>query len=156
MDLSHRIHSFLIMLCLSVVTVYAQQDNVSGRVIDNETKEAMVRATLQLYRLGRVQNGKQDTTFVKGSFTDEEGHFTITGVSAGQYLLKFTFLGYKEQKRDITKARGRQLQLGDITMEADAIQHHPLLCGRGLDRLRHAGEDQHQRKGSEEVQDGRT
>ena len=122
MDLSHRIHSFLIMLCLSVVTVYAQQDNVSGRVIDNETKEAMVRATLQLYRLGRVQNGKQDTTFVKGSFTDEEGHFTITGVSAGQYLLKFTFLGYKEQKRDITKARGRQLQLGDITMEADAIQ----------------------------------
>ena len=122
MDLSHRLHSLLIMLCLSVMTSYAQQDNVSGRVIDNDTKEAMVRATLQLYRLGRVQNGKQDTTFVKGSFTDEEGHFTITGVSAGQYLMKFTFLGYKEQKRDITKVRGRQLQLGDITMEADAIQ----------------------------------
>ena len=110
------------MLCLSVMTSYAQQDNVSGRVIDQENREAMVRATLQLYQLKRAQNGKQDTTFVKGSYTDEQGRFNLTGVSAGQYLLKFTFLGYKEQKKDITKTRGRQLQLGDITMEADAIQ----------------------------------
>ena len=122
MDLSHRLHSLLIMLCLSVMTSYAQQDNVSGRVIDQENREAMVRATLQLYQLKRAQNGKQDTTFVKGSYTDEQGRFNLTGVSAGQYLLKFTFLGYKEQKKDITKTRGRQLQLGDITMEADAIQ----------------------------------
>ena len=122
MELTHRLHSFLIMLCLSVVVSYAQQDIVSGRVIDQENREAMVRATLQLYRLGPVQNGKQDTTFVKGSYTDENGRFNITSVSAGQYLLKFSFLGYKELKRDITKTRGQQLRLGDITMEADAIQ----------------------------------
>ena len=64
MELSHRLHSLIIMLSLSVMTSYAQQDNVSGRVIDKETKEAMVRATVQLYRLGREQNGKQDISAV--------------------------------------------------------------------------------------------
>ena len=117
MELTHRLHSFLIMLCLSMVVSYAQQDNVSGRVIDQENREAMVRATVQLYRL----NGK-DTTFVTGVFSNANGNFSINSVRNGSYLLKATYLGYKDIRRNVTKAAGRSLALGTLKMQQNAVE----------------------------------
>ena len=110
------------MLVMRAGIVSAQQESVTGRVVDKENNTAMARTTLQLYRLGTARNGKRDTTFVKGVYSDADGRFNLTQVRAGQYFLKITFLGYKEQKRNLTKTDGRQLALGDIYMEPDAVQ----------------------------------
>ncbi len=94
-----------------------QQETVSGHLVDGENGEALVRATVQLYRL----NGK-DTTFVTGVFSNTTGNFSINNVRNGNYLLKATYLGYKELKRNITKVTGRTLTLGTIKMEQNAVE----------------------------------
>ena len=122
MNFKSRITLLLLMLALRAFTVYAQQESITGRVVDKENRSAMARTTLQLYRLGTVRNGKRDTTFVKGVYTDNNGRFNLTEVRAGSYFLKITFLGYKEQRRNVTKVNGQHLALGDIMMETDAVQ----------------------------------
>ena len=94
-----------------------QQETVSGHLVDGENGEALVRATVQLYRL----NGK-DTTFVTGVFSNTTGNFSINNVRNGNYLLKATYLGYNELKRNITKVTGRTLTLGTIKMEQNAVE----------------------------------
>lgn len=94
-----------------------QQDGVSGRVVDAENGEALVRATIQLYRLG----GK-DTTFVTGVFSNASGNFSINSVKNGRYLLKATYLGFKDIRRTVTKTAGKTLALGTIRMEQNAVE----------------------------------
>lgn len=112
----------IVMLVMRALSVSAQQESVTGRVIDKDSRNAMELTTLQLYRLSSGRNGRQDTTFVSGVYTDKDGRFDFTQVKGGSYLLKVSFLGYKEQKRTLTKTRGQQLRLGDIMLEPDAIQ----------------------------------
>ena len=94
-----------------------QQDGVSGRVVDAENGEALVRATIQLYRLG----GK-DTSFVTGVFSNASGNFSINSVKNGRYLLKATYLGFKDVRRTVTKTAGKTLALGTIRMEQNAVE----------------------------------
>ena len=112
---------FLAILLLATLQASAQQEDITGRVVDKESNEALERATLQLYQLSRVRNGKRDTTFVKGVYTDNNGQFNISGVSACTYLLKASYLGYKDLKREVTKNRGQQLALGNLKLEPDGI-----------------------------------
>ena len=102
------------LLCLPLS---AQQESLSGRVVDAENGEALVRATIQLYRLRQ-----KDTTFVTGVFSDANGRFSISGVVSGNYLLKATYLGFKELKRNVTKTAGKALALGTIKMEQNAVE----------------------------------
>ena len=108
----------LLFLSLCVLPISAQQsDRVSGRVVDADNGEALVRATIQLYRVN-----KKDTTFVTGVFSDANGNFSINSVSNGSYMLKATYLGYKELRRSLTKVSGRQLALGTVKMEQNAVE----------------------------------
>ena len=106
----------VIFMLLTTTKVAAQQGSLSGRVIDSETREAMVRTTLQLYRIGQ-----KDITFVKGVFSDANGRFNISNINAGSYLLKLSYLGYKTMSKSVNVAR-RAISMGDISMESDAVQ----------------------------------
>ena len=81
----------LLALLLSVLPVAAQQRSVSGRIIDGESREALIRATIQLYK-----TGKKDTTFVSGTYSDQQGRFSLNNVKTGTYLLRISYLGYKQ------------------------------------------------------------
>ncbi|MBQ5463728.1 MAG: carboxypeptidase-like regulatory domain-containing protein, partial [Fibrobacter sp.] len=80
-----------------------------------EEGKALVRATLQLYRLG-----KKDTTFVGGTYSDERGAFVFNSVRSGRYLLKATFLGYKPLMHNVNVSN-QTTALGNLVMEADAV-----------------------------------
>ena len=116
-------------LMLAALESSAQEGSLTGRVIDAESREALVRTTLQLYRLGQ-----KDTTFVKGVFSGANGRFSITGVSSGSYLLRISFLGYKTQNKPLTVGR-RQLSLGDIKMESDAVQLQEALVTANVPKM---------------------
>ena len=125
--------SFLRYLCLMIVLllagglpVLAQQNNqnnneaVSGRIIDNATAEPLLNTTLQLYEITTRRNRK-DTTFVKGVYSDQNGHFGFSSVNSGTYLLKLTFLGYQQRLVPFEK-KSRNMSLGTIAMFPDIVQ----------------------------------
>ena len=112
-----KILTLLLALSCFVPMAAQQQDGVSGRVVDAENGEALVRATIQLYRLG----GK-DTSFVTGVFSNASGNFSINSVKNGRYLLKATYLGFKDVRRTVTKTAGKTLALGTIRMEQNAVE----------------------------------
>ena len=113
----------LMTLFMGILSVIAQNTNsVSGRVIDKQSKEAMEKSTLQLYQVTTARNGVKDTTFIGGTFSNDMGYFTFNSVKKGNYLLKVSYLGYQELYQSLTKASGVPLSLGDIALEADAIQ----------------------------------
>ncbi len=102
-------------LCLWLVcsaSAYAQQ-GIKGRILDKQSKEGIMQATLQLLRT--------DSTFVKGVLSDEEGKFTMPVDSAGTYILKITSVGYTTIAKRLTVAEGKEADLGDVAMSGDAI-----------------------------------
>ena len=114
--------TILITFFLSILTAAAQRDGMSGRVIDKDDNSPMAKSTIQLYRLTQKTGGKLDTVFVSGVLSDDNGRFAFNNVSAGQYLVKVTFLGYKHYYRAVNKERGRDLAIGTIAMEASSVQ----------------------------------
>ena len=111
----------LLIALLGTLSVAAQNDAVTGRVVDGESSAPLARATLQLFRTS-VKKGRSDTTFVSGTLSDGSGRFALSPVAAGSYLLKVSFLGYKELWRPVAKQRSKVQNLGDINLEADAVQ----------------------------------
>ena len=61
--------------------------SVTARVIDGSTTEYMPQVTIQLLSLA-------DSSFIYGTVTDNEGWFTIKKVPEGEYLLRYSFMGY--------------------------------------------------------------
>jgi len=59
---------------------------ISGRVIDNSTKEPLPFATVTV---------NLDEKMVSGTVTDENGRFTIEGIDEGEYMVNCTFVGYQ-------------------------------------------------------------
>ncbi len=114
--------TILIAFFLSILTAAAQRDGLSGRVIDKEDNSPMAKSTIQLYRLTQKAGGKLDTIFVSGVLSDDNGRFMFNNVSAGQYLVKVTFLGYKHYYQALNKERGRDVAIGTIAMEASSVQ----------------------------------
>ena len=89
-----------LLCCIAVLRLSAQTPSLTGRVTDSETNEALTRATVQLYRLGR------DTTFVAGTYSDAQGAFQFNTNRTGQYLLRISFLGYKSTEQRVALTAG--------------------------------------------------
>lgn len=102
---------FSLLLC-SVVTVMAQR-HITGTVIDKDTEDGVMQATVSLL--------KSDSTFVKGVISDVEGKFSVTAPSNGTYLLKISSVAYKTLVRRVTVADGKNVVLGDVPLSPDAI-----------------------------------
>ena len=90
---------------------------VKGSIIDEQNQEGLLKATLQLYRIER-----KDTIFVAGTFSDSQGAFSFSNIMVGNYLLKASYLGYKELKKTFTKQNRQPLNLGRLLMEANAVE----------------------------------
>lgn len=106
-----------VVLLFSTVTSFAQNKNitVSGTIIESETKEAAIQATVQLLSL-------PDSTYVTGAATLAGGKFTLPKVSAGKYVLKVSYIGFLTKLLPLQLASNKtNNDLGTITLESDAI-----------------------------------
>ena len=102
-------------LAIAGVSVLAQgKYNVKGTIIDKETSEAVVGATIQLLSL-------PDSSFVTGSIADADGSFTFTNLSKKKYTLKMTSVGYLLHYIDINiDGKKKDTDLGYLTLVSDA------------------------------------
>ncbi|MCW3464230.1 TonB-dependent receptor domain-containing protein [Chitinophaga nivalis] len=83
-------HFFCLLLgFLSWQFAHAQQNSVtvSGTLKDARQKTALPFVNVTLCKV-------QDSAFLTGTITNETGHFTISAISSGQYLVKCSYMGY--------------------------------------------------------------
>ncbi|MCB0705233.1 MAG: carboxypeptidase-like regulatory domain-containing protein, partial [Saprospiraceae bacterium] len=93
---------------LSVLAIGFSQGSVSGSIVDDESDEALIGASL----------------FIKGanigSVTDIDGSFRVANIPTGEHTLVISYTGYATQEIPVTIAKGN-VDLGVIRMGFDAI-----------------------------------
>ncbi|PWN67150.1 TonB-dependent receptor [Chryseobacterium oncorhynchi] len=77
----------------SIVTAQITSVTVSGRVTTKD-KTVLPYANIILKK-------EKDTAFIAGTFTNEEGRFSITGIKPDHYLLETSMAGYDLQKQPV-------------------------------------------------------
>lgn len=104
-------------LLAGALVSFAQNKNitVSGSVIETDTKEAAIQATVQLLSL-------PDSTYVTGAATLAGGKFTLPKVAAGKYVLKISYIGFHTKHIPLQlSANKTNNDLGIIALESDAV-----------------------------------
>lgn len=105
---------FAICLMLSAsMAASAQGIKITGTLVDRDTKEGVMLATVQML--------KPDSTYVSGVLSDEKGNFSIEASATGSYILKFTSVGYTPLTKTVKVDGKKDIALGKITFNADAI-----------------------------------
>lgn len=112
----------LALLLTASASAQSQPDStevgtIMGRVLDAETGEPLVGATVWLVGT-RI-----------GAATDLEGRYEISVVPAGQYAVRASYTGYEPVEVDVTAASGETLRL-DLSLDAGVWE----LCGLCAER----------------------
>ena len=100
----------MVVLCVSLTT-FAQR-TVTGKVVEQDTNEAVIQATAALLTGEKV---------VANAVTNTSGAFSIKAPREGSYTLKITYVGFKTYSKTITLKDGKDYRAGTITLEPDAI-----------------------------------
>ena len=88
---------------------------VSGRVMEEDTQQPAIQATIQLLSL-------PDSTQAAGVASSLNGYFKLPKVRTGKYVLKVSYIGYKTyfQPLQLTSSAPAK-NVGTITLLSDAI-----------------------------------
>ncbi len=105
--------AILTLLCLAA-TAMAQERKITGTLLDKETMEPVIQATIQLHKA-------QDTAYVAGVVTDTDGNFTLKAPENGKYIIRMTTVGYKTVTRNLTISENKDFAFGKVNMETDAV-----------------------------------
>lgn len=87
---------FFFLYCMFPVVAIAQ--DLRGRVLDDRTLQPLSWANVVLVQAG-------DSSFVEGTVTDDEGHFSLSPETNGHFLLKISTIGYKSRMLDLNADR---------------------------------------------------
>lgn len=96
----------------AMCSAFAQR-TIKGKVVENESGEALVSTTVKLL--------KADSTLAAGVLTGVDGSFSVKAPADGKYILKITCVGFKNYTKNITIDNGKDVSLGNISLKADAI-----------------------------------
>lgn len=102
-----------LLLLFIAMMMQAQQHLITGAIIDKGTNDPVEASTVQLLRT--------DSTYISGAISDENGLFSLQAPEDGSYLLKITSVGYKPTVRRIMMTQGKDLAMGKININAEAI-----------------------------------
>ena len=103
-----RISYILILLVLSISSYAAE---ITGKVIDFGTKQPIDFANVSVHKSG-------EDAPLTGAITDEKGDFSID-LNDGKYTVVVSFMGYLEQRREVTVA-GKPVNMGRIALREDS------------------------------------
>ena len=101
--------SFLLLLLLTTVNLFAQKGNIRGFVYEKESGEPVMFCNVFL----------EGTTI--GTATDINGMYNISKVNAGNYILVATYIGYDTTKADIS-LRGEQILTQNLEIREAAVK----------------------------------
>ena len=102
---------FLVVFSISTIVTLAQR-TVTGKVIEQDTKEAVIQATAALMSGQKV---------VANAVTNTDGAFSIKAPQNGSYTLQVTYVGFKTYTKTIKIADDKNFSAGTISLAPDAI-----------------------------------
>ena len=115
-----KLFSTLLLLLVISAPIFAAQ--VTGKVIDAGTKQAIDFANVSVLK-------GTDPAPVKGTVTDEKGEFVLD-LADGSYTLVASFMGYSEQKREVTIA-GKPVTVRFALKEDSKVLQDVEVVGQG-------------------------
>ena len=102
----------LVTVVLVTSVVANAQRLVSGKVVEQDTQEAVIQATASILSGEKV---------VANALTNMNGGFSIRAPHDGRYTLKITYVGFKTYTKQLNIRDGKDYSAGTITLEPDAI-----------------------------------
>lgn len=99
---------FFFLMALTALGAQAQTGTLSGTLVD-ENQQSLPGATVQVV--------EKATGTVAGS----RGQFTIYGLEAGTYTLRFSFVGYQNREQTVSVRAGQTTDLGTLPLAADPL-----------------------------------
>ena len=102
----------LIVAALAMTATAFAQRMVTGKVVEQDTQEAVIQATTALLSGEKV---------VANALTNTNGAFSIKAPRDGSYTLQVTFVGFKTYTKKINIKDGKDYHAGTIAIEPDAI-----------------------------------
>jgi outer membrane receptor protein involved in Fe transport len=100
---------FFVLFSFFTLTLHSQNSRLSGKVVDTNN---------QPISYTNIILETTDAVFVKGTSTNDNGAFEITNIPNGEYVVKFSFIGYKNVS--IPVAISENLELEPVTLVEDS------------------------------------
>ncbi|MFC4510210.1 outer membrane beta-barrel protein [Flavobacterium buctense] len=86
--------------------------------ISGNTKDKITKAALPFVNV--ILKTLKDATTIAGTITNEEGRFSIANIKSGNYVLEFSFIGYKTKTQSVyVGSLSEFLDQGTIELEED-------------------------------------
>ncbi len=126
---------YISILILFSESLFSQEktNTVTGIVIDKFSKQPIEFASIQLIR-------KDDSTVISTTLTDKKGKFIINKISGGNYILRSSFIGYENNRLEITVSQQNH-NIGTIEITTTATKMNEVvvsakksLLNTGIDR----------------------
>lgn len=102
-------YAFSLLTILAFPFLSWTQTGISGKVIDPETGEELINATIQLFEAG---------LFVQGGVTDFNGNYRIN-IALGTYDVLCSYLGYPDKRIENVVIKVGQYTSLNIEMDFD-------------------------------------
>jgi TonB-dependent receptor len=98
-----------VLATFSATTLLAQNTGkIVGKVIDQKTSETLIGATVSI----------QGTT--KGAATDVDGHYALSGIAPGRYIILVRYIGYSTKSISDIEVKANVATPLDITLAPSA------------------------------------
>ena len=102
---------FTLVMFLGVLVGYAQNFLVTGKVIDGNNLKPFEYVDITIY-------DNSGNKIITGGFSDIDGEFNID-ISAGTYLLKASFIGYKSFEKRFATGEEKEIKMGRIVLKEE-------------------------------------
>jgi outer membrane receptor protein involved in Fe transport len=109
--------NFILIIFLFISSpLFSQQSNttVIGTIIEKTSRQPIEFVTVVLLN--------EDSVMVKGTITNKKGKFSIEEIAPGNYLVRYSYIGYNSAMVQELKVSGEQphINLGTLELDSDA------------------------------------
>lgn len=131
-----------LIVCLATMSSFAQTTSLQGKVLDTESKEPIMFASVALYHNG---------VLVAGDETDLDGVYQFHSLNSGTYAIEASYIGYQPTRMtDIVVYEG-QKNVVDITIHEGVVMDEIEVIGYRQPLIKRDNSSQASSVSSEEI-----
>ena len=102
----------IVLVAVAIAIGASAQRAVSGKVVESDTRDAVIQATVALT--------DADGKVLANGVTNMNGQFSIKAPENGTYTLRVTYVGFKTVTKRVTVKDNKDLAVGTIDISPDA------------------------------------